>query len=310
MNQPLTREEFRAQMQEKEQAAFSLLKNQTDKVMHDQDAFKTLLDMLATHVATSVGNTILVQAQYPNATAVNSIAEWEKRKVPVLRNEDGYYPAGIYQFATDGQYVDPQTNEIRTKYKVFKGYDASQTVNPEYAQAIMNDLAPIKIFVGTQTPEQARNLALCASSPVRCMVYDPKKLIHDAENISEKDELRYIPETKTVIIRKVARQEWFQRVAYEIALGVFHKRDGADFNRKARSFEAGIVSYLLCRHAGVDTSAFRFNLNAVPQKYPNQREFRAMLGSCQEIAHELAFRLNNRLREQNQKSQPATACRC
>lgn len=47
MNQPLTREEFRAQMQEKEQAAFSLLKNQTDKVMRDQE---TLLSAVLARV--------------------------------------------------------------------------------------------------------------------------------------------------------------------------------------------------------------------------------------------------------------------
>lgn len=301
MEPQLTPEEFKKVMQEKERAAFALLREQTDTIMRDENSFRAFLNMLADHVSTSVGNTILVQAQLPEATAVLSIKEWEKRNIAIKKDQNGYYPEGIYQFAPNGQYVD-ENGEVHTKFKLYKGYDASQTVNPDYARTVMNSSRPISVFVGSSTPEKARNIALCNASPVRCIVYDPKQLIHDAENISESDELRYIPETKTVVIRKVARQEWFQRVAYEIALGVFHKRDGSLFVRATRSFDAGIVSYLLCRCAGVDTSAFRFDLSNLKAQYPNQSDFRAMLEVCQEIAHDLSFRLNNKLREQNTKS--------
>lgn len=297
----LTPEEFKKMMQAKEQAAFSLLTAQTTRIMTNEDEFLDFLNKLADHVTTSVGNTILVQAQLPNATAVLSIKEWEKRNVSVIKDANGYYPEGIYQFAPNGQRVD-ENGEVHTKFKLYKGYDACQTTNPEYARSVMNNARPISVFIGSNNPEKTRNIALCNSSPIRCIVYDPKQLIHTAEDISEKDELKYIPETKTVIIRKVARQEWFQRVAYEIALGIFHKQEGSMFDRSSRSFEAGIVSYLLCRSVGVDTSAFSFDLSGLPKRYPEQTSFRSMMETCQEIAHDLAYRLNNKLREQNTRN--------
>lgn len=297
----LSPEEFKQVMQAKEQAAFALLREQTARIMQDENAFIDFLDMLASHVTTSVGNTILVQAQFTDATAVLSIKEWEKRNIAVKKDENDYYPEGIYQFAPNGQRVD-ENGEVHTKFKIYKGYDASQTTNPDYARSVMNNARPVSVFVGSNNPEKTRNIALCNSSPIRCIVYDPKQLIHSAENISERDELRYIPETKTVIIRKVARQEWFQRVAYEIALGIFHKQEGSRFERSSRSFEAGIVSYLLCRSVSVNTSAFRFDLSGLSKRYPEQKDFRSMLETCQEIAHDLTYRLNNKLREQNTKN--------
>lgn len=300
-NQELSPEEFKQMMQAKEQAAFTLLREQTDRIMRDEKAFVDFLNMLADHVTTSVGNTILVQAQFPDATAVLPIKEWDKRNIAVKKDENGYYPEGIYQFAPNGQRVD-ENGEVHTKFKIYKGFDASQTTNPDYARSVMNSNRPVSVFVGSDDPERTRNIALCNASPIRCITYNPKQLIHDAEDISEEDELRYIPETKTVVIRKVARQEWFQRVAYEIALGIFHKREGSMFDRAARSFDAGIVAYLLCRCAGVDTSAFRFDLSHLPAKYPQQSDFRAMLEVCQETAHDLAYRLGNKLREQNNKN--------
>ncbi len=296
-------EDFKREMKEKEDAAFALLRKQTDIIMHDEKAFKTFLNMQADHIATSIGNTLLVQAQMPDAVAVNSIQEWDKRNVPVRRDKNNYYPSGIYQFTPDGQYVDPKTKEVRTKFKIYKGYDASQTVNPDYAQAIMNHERPISVFVGTKEPNKVRNLALCDSSPIKCLLYDEKKLINDAEYISEREGLKYIPETKTIIIRKVARGDWFQRVAYEIALGLYHKVDGSEFDRSVRSFEAGVVAYMLCRMSGVDTSTFRFDLSKLPAKYPNQAEFRAMLNECYENAHNLSHRLNQKIVERNGKYQ-------
>ena len=115
----LTIEEFKKQMQAREKITLTMLDNQTAEIMKDEALFKDLLDMLARHVTTSVSNTILAQAQLPDATAVTSIAEWEKRQVPVAKDENGYYPKGIYQITYDGQYADDSGN-VHAKYKIYK----------------------------------------------------------------------------------------------------------------------------------------------------------------------------------------------
>ena len=119
----LTPEEFKQIMLAKEQATFALLREQTDRIMQDEDIFIGFLNMLASHVTTSVGNTILVQAQLPDATAVLSIKEWDKRNIAVKKDKNGYYPEGIYQFAPNGQRVD-ENGEVHTKFKIYKGRNA------------------------------------------------------------------------------------------------------------------------------------------------------------------------------------------
>lgn len=85
----LTIEEFKKQMQAREKITLTMLDNQTAEIMKDEALFKDLLDMLARHVTTSVSNTILAQAQLPDATAVTSIAEWEKDRCLLQRMKTG-----------------------------------------------------------------------------------------------------------------------------------------------------------------------------------------------------------------------------
>lgn len=307
----LTPAEYKEKKQKQEQEAYTLLDEQTQKIMVNERLFAHFLDLLAAHCATSVSNTLLVQAQFSNAspelTAVTTISEWQNRNIYVKTDENGYYPRGIYQFVNDGYYT-ADNGDLCMKFKVAKGYDASQTNSPDYARQIMKSVRPIKVFINTSDIEAARNIALCNSSKIKCIVWSPEKLINDAENISEDVGVRYVPETKTVIIRKLSREDWFSRVSYEIAMGLFHQREGSEFKRENHTFECGVISYLLCRNAGVDVSKFRFDLSGLSDKYPDCIQFRVMLNNCLEISHDMAFRLNNKLSEQNRKSQNPPVC--
>lgn len=296
----LSPEEFKKVMQKREAAALAILKEQTGKVMHNEILFQKLLDMMALHVATTVSNTLLAQAQLLGATAVTSKEEWEKKNLEIVKDINGYYPSGIYQFAVNGQYIDKTNGEVHTKFKVFKGYDAAQTTNPEYARAVFNTKPAQNIFFGSD-PKTVRNLALCRASPIKCILYDPKKLIDPSEDIQKSEGVRYIPETKTVIIRTVPKETWFQQVSYEIALGVLHKSLGTAYNRADCAAEGLIISYLLARRAGVDVSCYHFDLYEIIKKYPGERVFRKMLENCDSKAHDLAHRLNKKLEEQRKQ---------
>ncbi len=307
----LTPEEYKEKKQKQEQEAYTLLDEQTQKIMKSERSFAHFLDLLAAHCATTVSNTLLVQAQLSNAsaelTAVTTINEWQKRNISVRKDANGYYPRGIYQFVNDGYYT-ADNGDMCMKFKVAKGYDASQTNSPDYARQVMKSVRPIKVFVSTNDIEATRNIALCNSSKIKCLVWSPEKLINDAENISEDTGVRYVSETKTVIIRKLSRENWFARVSHEIAMGLFHQREGSEFKRENHTFECGVISYLLCRNAGVDVSNFTFDLSNVMKAYPDNVQFRVMLNDCLEISHDMAFRLNSKLAEHNRKNQNQPVC--
>ena len=303
MPEELTIEEFRQQMIEKEKITFTMLDNQTKEIMKSEFLFKDLLDMLAHHVTTSVSNTILVQAQLPDAQAVTSSSEWEKRQCPVKRDDNGYLPKGIYQIAYDGQRTDENGN-TRAKFKIYKGYDASQTTDPISAKRFMNDTPPSNVYY--DEPDKMRNLALCNSSPVKCIAYNPKSFIDDKEFISDEDGVKYIPKTKTVIIKKVSRDTWFQQVCFQISLGMYHRLNGTEYSYQKRSFEAIIVAYIVCKKMGVDTACFHFDVAELPQKY-TPKQFRKMLEQTLELANYIAHKAKNKLKEYNVPKSPKGA---
>lgn len=300
MSEELTMEEFRKEMIAKEKVVFTMLDNQTNAIMKSETLLKELLNMLARHITTSVSNTILVQAQLPEAEAVTSIPEWETRQCPVKRDENGYYPKGIYQFSYSGQRVDENGN-TRAKFKIYKGYDASQTTDPAAAKSFMNDIPPSSVFY--DDPDRIRNLALCNGSPIKCLAYNPQSFIDEKEYISDEDGVKYIPETKTVIIKKAARETWFQQVCFQIALGMYHRIDGTDYSYKKRSFEAALVTYIVCEKMGVDTSTFHFSLTELSLHY-TPKEFRRILEQTLEFANELSHKVRNKLQKYNVPKSP------
>lgn len=296
--QELTVEEFKQMKQQQEQEALSLLDRQTALAMQEEPVFVQLLGMIARHVASSVSNTILVQAQRPDAVAVASMDEWAKRQNPVPKDAKGYYPKGIYQIAFNGQYADDY-GKAHAKFKVYKGFDASQTTDPDRAAAVWNEREPAGVYF--DDPEKLRNLALVNGSPIKCLAYDPKVLIDEKEDIP--DGVRYIPETKTVILRKIDRSTWFQQVAAQIALGMYHRLDGLAFDAKARMFEAMIVSFMVSQKMGLDTSMIHFDVRILPQRYTPQ-QFRQMLQQADELARDLAHQVTCKLQKINVPKSP------
>lgn len=293
----LTIEEFKQLKRQQEKVVYEMLTEQTKKDMTDKAAFFELLDKVSKHVASSVSNIILVQAQKPEASAVMSISEWEKRNIHIPKDENGYYPKGIYQYAKDGYYTD-SNGDVHDKFKIVKGYDATQTTSDtNYARSLINSANPITTFVNSSNAVVSRNIALVNSSPIKCLAYDKNKLISDKEDIAQG--ACYIPDTKTVIIRKLSIDSWFQTVAYEIAQGIYHKLEGGGYDRESNSFEAGITAYILCRMSAVPVELFMFNgFDDIKNRYTPE-EFRSIINRCYDNAHDLAFRLNNKIRENN-----------
>lgn len=296
MEQTLTKEEYKAMKQEEQKKVFRLLDVQTERCMSSQDDFKKLLNMLSVHTATTVSNTLLALIQLPEAKAVLPKDEWERRGVPVVKNGEGYYPTGIYQFADAGEGIGSD-GQLHKRYRVYKGYDASYTSNPDMAVSLMQYKPLNKVFFGI-SPEAAINCALFNSSPVKCLLYDPKKFIDEKENISETVGVKYIPETQTVIVRKINRSEWFARISYEIALGVIHKQQGKNFSREKFAFEATVVAYMLSKRIDLPVEQFQFDLSRA-MKGKTLKEFRHTIQECSDIAHEIFYRIEKHLEKTN-----------
>lgn len=289
----LSKEEFREKMSEDRRITFELLDEQTRKVMMDPREFVALLDMLAQGVATTVSNTLLVQAQFPSASAVLPRDDWEAKGLEIIQDDRGYYPLGIRQFAVDGEYQG-KDGKPHTRYKVYKGFDAAQTTDPELARQLTAPQRPSKVFINAD-PLHTMNRALFESSPVECIPYKQQIFIDPAENITEETGVKYIPETHTVVIRKIPQALWYPALTYEIALGLYHREEGSRFSREKHGLDAAVIAYLLSKRMGLSNVSFAFDPKQLPADQPLPA-FRRRLQKCMDLTQALYHRVTEKLK--------------
>lgn len=294
MEPVLSKEEFRQRMAEERRITFELLDSQTRKVMTDPVEFVDFLDMLAHGVATTVSNTLLAQAQFPSATAVLPREDWEAKGLAIIQDDQGYYPLGIRQFAEDGEYLG-KDGKAHTNFKLYKGFDAAQTTDPELARQQTARRALFKVFINME-PLKALNLALFNASPVECLAYDPGKFIDPAEDIPEQTGVKYIPETQTVVVRRLRQDLWYAALGHEIALGLYHREEGSRFHRENRDFDAAVVAYLLSKRMGLSTVPFVFEAKSLPDGL-TLPDFRHRLQKCMDLTQVLYYRVKEKLKE-------------
>ena len=293
MESILSQEEFRKEMSEERRITFELLDNQTRKVLTDPGEFTALLNMLAQGTATTVSNTLLVQAQFPSATAVLPRDDWEAKGLDIIQDDRGYYPLGIRQFAVNGEYQG-KDGKPHTRYKVYKGFDAAQTTNPELARQLTAPQRPSKVFINAD-PLYTMNRALFEASPIECIPYKPQLFIDPAENITEETGVKYIPETHTVVIRKVPQELWYRALTYEIALGLYHREEGSRFSREKHGLDAAVIAYLLSRRMGLSNVSFSMDSRQMPIDHPLP-EFRWRMQKCMDLTQTLYHRVTEKLK--------------
>lgn len=293
MEQVMSKEEYIQMMTEERKITFELLDNQTRKVLTDPQEFVALLDMLARGVATTVSNTLLVQAQFPSASAVLQREDWEAKGLTIIRDDRGFYPLGIRQFAEDGEYMG-KDGKPHTKFRLYKGFDAAQTTDPDLACRLTAPKIPSKIFINSD-PLKTLNIALFNSSPVECLAYNPQSFIDPAEDISEETGAKYIPQTRTVVVRRLRQNLWYPVLAYEIALGMYHREEGSKFRRENHTFDAAVISYLLSKRMGLSTASFVFEPKCLPSEQPLP-DFRHRLQKCMDLTQALYHRVTQKLK--------------
>lgn len=89
----LSKEEFAQKMKEKRSVLFNKADNQLSITVSDKDKYLEFLRVLARHNYT-VTNTLLIQAQNPNATFLKDVARWREDGFYIKKNEKGI---GIFE---------------------------------------------------------------------------------------------------------------------------------------------------------------------------------------------------------------------
>lgn len=222
------KEEYIEFKRKEKQAVYELIDKTAEKIVQSNQEFKQYLDTKSRFEQYSVGNTLLVMAQMPNATMVRDYESWvssggfpkkNRRDIKILEPADSY-------MREDGS--------VGTNYNVKHVTDISQ-VSIKSKQRIANydKKLLLKVFLNSN---QA-NLQIVDSIP-----NTDKTAFYNRENdtlyVAKGSDAPYIFYDVT---RELAKQE----IGEETPLD---------------SFKVNCVSYMLCKKYGIDVSNYNIEV--------------------------------------------------
>ncbi|MBQ9200437.1 MAG: hypothetical protein IJ141_09705 [Lachnospiraceae bacterium] len=234
------------------------------KELFQSENYKHYLDVLSKFHDYSFNNTLLISAQFPEATHVAGYTDWKvkfNRQVkkgekgirilaPTLYKVDKEMPVrdeatGKPLFNKDGT---PKTEVYKVEIKSYKPvsvFDISQTHGdelPEITHKLTGEVDNYKQFIS----------AISKASPVPIRYYDIKGSANGYFNIDKK----YI-----AIQKGMSEQQTVKTAIHEISHSVLHDKDTGLDNKidlKSMEVEAESVAYTVCQHYGIDPSDYSF----------------------------------------------------
>lgn len=234
------------QKQARRQAAYDVIEQYLDNMPLEEASIRQYLTAQGRFPQCSVGNTVLIAAQKPEATCYRTYEDWGKENISIQRGEKGFsmlVPNGTYM-GKDGK--------THTNFDVQKVFDISQT-NAEKA--------PMSFDV-RQSLQAMLMRPVC---PVQ-VVDQQKGAVYVADG------------NRVEIGRGLSVEESFRTVTLALAHGELAKtipdyKPGAPQN----SFYARCISYVVCVRYGVEPKTYSFQ--DLPQALGNcnNRELRQHL---------------------------------
>jgi len=233
-NRKYNKEEWIEYKKKEKQEVYELIDTTAESLVKDGKMFKRYLDSQSKFEQYSVGNTLLITAQMPEAT--------------ILRDYDGWTNAGGFpkKNRKDVKILEPSDSYMRddgsvgTNYNVKYVTDISQ-VNIRKKPRIMNydNNLLLRAFLNSN---QAANLKIVNEIPDT-----DRKALYDAE----KD------------ILYVAKGAEAPTIFHEVTQELAKQEIGED--TEVDTFKINCVSYMLCKKYGVDVS--NYNVTDIPFEF-------------------------------------------
>ena len=260
-NTPFDKEAWAEQKQQERQQLFDIIDEMADKTFASSDALTAYLDMQSRLGKTSVGNTLLVVAQKPDATHIADYDDWQKKGRSVKRGEKS-----ISILEADKEYTR-EDGSIGVNFKAKPVFDISQT----YGQ----NLRP-----RSQANIKSRLRALMTNTPV------PVKL---SDNVSQDTGAIYSHEDKAIYVaRGLNGDSLFKLITREL---VHAEYNGGD--TEMTNFTSNCSANIVCKRYGVNG----YENNHIPESIArlSSPDKRSILGKVREAACEISDRIDKNL---------------
>ncbi|MCX6831707.1 MAG: ArdC-like ssDNA-binding domain-containing protein [candidate division Zixibacteria bacterium] len=261
------KEAWAEQKQQERQNLFDTIEEMADKTLSDSGALTDYLNMQSMLGKTSVGNTLLVIAQRPDATYIADYDDWQKKGRSVRKGEKA-----ILILEADREYTRDD-GTVGVNFKAKRVFDMAQTYGQPLHQRAQ---APIKVKLR----------ALMTDTPV------PVKL---SDNVSQDIGALYSREDKTVYVaRGLDGDMLFKLIACELA----HAELGGSDAQMA-AFASSCAANLLCKRYGVNVPEY----DCIPESVSSlsTQDKRSILGKIREAACDMSERIDRNLSAERQQ---------
>lgn len=268
--------------------------------LFESDNFKNYLKMLSKFHHYSLGNTILIAMQKPDATLVAGYTSWQKNfQRHVKKGEKGIsiLAPTPYKKKVEVEKVDPATGDkakeiqeiVVPVFKVVNVFDVSQTEGKELPSIGVNELA------GDVAHFDKVLESLKRSCPVPIEFEEirngAKGYFQAAENrIAVQKDMSQVQTVKTLI--------------HEMAHQKLHS-DDPELSRNAKEVEAEAVAYTVSQHFGIETSDYSFGYIAGWSKGKDLAELKDSLDRIRTAADELITDIEGHLKELLTREKPS-----
>lgn len=267
------REEWVQHKQQERRRLFDTIEEMADKTLTEPEALTDYLTMQSRLGKTSVGNTLLVISQRPDATYVSDYDDWQKKGRSVSKGEKA-----LLVLEADGEYTR-EDGSSGVSFKVKRVFDVSQT----YGQPLRQ-----KAIVPTK-------------SLLRALITDTSVPVKLSDNVSREIGALYSHEEKTIYVaRGLEGNSLFRFISCELAHAEMNGNDP-----QLSCFVSSCSANIVCKRYGVDIPENDYIHENISNL--SVQDKRNILGKIREIACDMSERIDKNIsaeREQQKKDNP------
>ena len=274
---PFDKQAWVEKKQTERQEVYSLIDTTAEEAAKDGALFQTALDVMARFDRYSVGNTLLVAAQMPEATKLADFDTWKQGHAYVRKGEDHI------KLLEPGEEFQREDGSMGVNYNVKHVFDISQTNSRQKPAQVNFDMRLLLKAVVHNAP--------CAME-LRKQVPDGVGAVYDAD-------------AHKIFIREgMDGPDIFRCLVQELSLA--HLDKGKGYNRNEHAFTAYCSAYTLCKRYGVDTKSFRFHTVPETIGHMDAQAVRSELGKIRDCANQISLDMSRVLnRDQKERSDSA-----
>lgn len=268
--------------------------------LFESDNFKNYLKTLSKFHHYSLGNTILIAMQKPDATLVAGYTSWQNNfQRHVKKGEKGIsILAPIpYKKKVEVDKIDPATGskekEIREitvpAFKVVNVFDVSQTEGKDLPSIGVSELS------GDVAHFDKVLESLKRSCPVPI---DFEEIRNGAKGYFQ------AAENRIAVQKDMSQVQTVKTLIHEMAHQKLHS-DAPELSRNAKEVEAEAVAYTVSQHFGIETSDYSFGYIAGWSKGKDLAELKDSLDRIRTAADEMITAVEGHLKELMNMEKPS-----